>query len=873
MKTLAKLLIMLSAAAFVAFSCEQGPELEPPVVTPEDDEEVDDAPEAKPGLWDASAVTFSISAESPSTWAVGDVVKVFDDDFVRVEFTATDAENPASFTTSKWTGYIPAYAVYSLGTQYCDTDEGIIKYVQLPAEQKLSEGENCVRTAFPAVGKFEEDDEVGYKMSSMKNVSARLAFTFVDDKIKALKIEGLNDEIIAGQGNIKYEDFAWIMKEDASQSVVTLLPAGDAFVAGSTVYASLLPGTFANGLRVTLTNLEDLTVARTFYEDGIVIERNDIVTLPDAIDTPQSQWRSTVVNTMINAEAPSTWMADDVVAVFDQDNASVPFTTTETAASAMFSTTEWTGKTPVYAAFTSGTAAYDVASNNVTLTVPVQQQISAGTDSDHKAMPAVAEIKSTDSDFGVAPMTNVAGRVAMTFMSDTKVKSVKIQGVADEAIAGTFKYNVNDQSITEASETIVTITPSGETFEGGSTVYAAVLPGNYASGLKVTLTLIDNSLMVKTFGENGGIVVERNKDVILPEIVDLPAVAFPEEFVVAVNLQKSWPFKEAYSATVNDYTYVYTEGLDLNFRFDGTYNYASGLDFSSASGKLILPQVEGRYLNSVVVVHEAAGSKKLSVHKVVDDVQIGNTYKTHVWKQPVPVANFSPHSADQCYVSLVDAMKITHIYLLYNSSADGDDAVKLGFESPYKPYNNNGEGDGSVYVNEENDASPFIGISHNKQNNWDEATTPNPYTFTQTVNSVSYTFEGMRPSEWKGQYLYGWTNGMFNCNWGSPNLLKLPRKGKLVWAAATIYNAYNATKTNRTISIESMDQGDADYTNVGSVTHMASVAQGTGDGTTVENSASYKAWCLEDAYSPTKDYYISCVAGNTTITFLVLIYL
>ena len=59
MKTLAKLLIMLSAAAFVAFSCEQGPELEPPVVTPEDDEEVDDAPEARPGLWDASAVTFS----------------------------------------------------------------------------------------------------------------------------------------------------------------------------------------------------------------------------------------------------------------------------------------------------------------------------------------------------------------------------------------------------------------------------------------------------------------------------------------------------------------------------------------------------------------------------------------------------------------------------------------------------------------------------------------------------------------------------------------------------------------------------------------------------------------------------------------------
>lgn len=875
------LLIMLIAAVSMTFSCDKVQESdEPQVEIPDDETGEGDDGQTEPSIWDGSSVSFPIGAEEPVVWAAGDVVKVFDADFVRVEFTASAAGNPTSFTASEWTGYKPAYAVFSDGIQYCDTDEGIVRYVELPSEQKLTGDEDYVRTALPAVGKVEEDEELDYKISSLKNLAARIAFTFVEGKTKSLKIEGLDGEVIAGTGNVKYDGLSWTPKEDASETVVTLFPSGDTFTAGSTVYACILPGTFAKGLRVTLTDSQDKDIIRTFFvEEGVDIERNADVTLPDAIDTPQSQWKSSVVNVPISIESPSTWASDDVVAVFDVDGNAVMFTTDAKAEPAIFSTNEWTASRPVCAAFSSGTPSFNVSAGTLSLQLPVQQRIESGTVADRCAMPAVAAIdENTESDYTISEMENVAGRIAMRFLSDTRVKSVKLQGINNEALAGSFTYDVNAGIVTGAAETIVTVTPSGETFEGGSTIYVTVLPGNYAGGIKVTMTLSDNSIMTKIFGEDTGIVVERNKDTVLPEIVDLPSVEFPEEFVVSLNLVKSWPFREAYAAGCNEYTYEYSEGLDLNFGFEGTYDYSSGLDFTAASGRLILPQVEGRYLNSVVVVHEANGAKKLELHKVSDNSQIGNQYKTHVWKKPVPVAKFSPHTTDRCYVSLVDAMKITNIYLLYNSVADGADAVKLGFEHIYGAINDNGgiEGDGSVYVLDLNDTggtkSPFVGINY-ARGNWDVAATPDPYTFTQTVNGVTYTFESMRPDSWsQGQHLFCWQNGMWTCSWGTPNMLKLPKTGKLVWVGVVGGNAYTSGK-NRSLSILSKDQGDTEYTTVGERTYLATAAQGNGDGTTEANSTVYKAWCLEDSYSPTKEYYLNAHAGSMLIPFFVLVYL
>ena len=883
MKTRFLTLIILFAATAMAFSSCQSKEEPEPVEEPVEELEEPEEGELDPtSPWFSKAVSWTIGAEAPSVWAAGDSIRVFDHDFVRITFTTNESGASASFSTNEWTGYKPAYAVFSEGIAYCNTDEGIIRQIPVPATQQLDGTNDCVRYAFPAVGKAEEDGETSFKLPSMKNVTARIKFSFVDSKTKALTIKGLEDEQLAGKINVKYEDLSWSAVEGTEETAITLLPSGDAFTAGSTVYASILPGTFAKGFKVTVTNLEGLNVGRAFFtENGIKVDRNAMVELPDAIDTPQSPWKSSVTSINVGAEAPSAFAAGDAITVYDANGAAVSFTTDAATVPANFSTTEWTGEKPTYAVFTTGTPSVDVADADATfgVSVPAQQKIDAGSDADHAAMPAVAAVEPDETvDYKITSMSNAAGRIALTFLPGTKAKSVKIQGMDGEALAGTISLKFSNLSYSVSTpETSVTVTPSGDSFAGGSTVYAAILPGTFAKGLKFTVTDTDNKVIENVFGEETGIVVARNHDTTLPDAVDTKPLNFPEEFVVHVDFTKTWPFQEAWSAGKDNYTFLYSTELPMSFKFAGTCAYdASNLNFSAAGGKLILPQIDGRYLNSVVVVHKEGASKKLEMHKVSDDSQIGNQYKTHVWKKPVPVAKFSPHSNEQCYVLLVDANAIEHIYLRYNSSAGGSNAVKLGFESQWNPFNNsNGEGDGSVYVLDVvggSNKSPFVGISYTSSNGWDQEGTPDPYTFTQTVDGVSYTFESIRPDKWAGQHMYCWNGGMRSCNYGSPNRLKLPRTGKLVWAAAITGNAYSATKDRR-FGILAKDEGEADYTEVGTYTFLATAKQGTGDGSTVENSATYKAWCLDDVYSPTKDYYLDLMAGNTYINFLVLVYL
>ena len=871
---------MFFAATAMAFSSCQGEEkpepVEEPIEEPVDpgEEELDPT-----SPWFSKTVSWTIGAEAPSVWEPGDSIRVFDHDFVRIKFVTDGSGANASFSTNEWTGYKPACAVFSEGIVYCNTDEGIIRQIPVPATQQLEGTNDCVRYAFPAVGKAEEDGDTNFKLPSMKNVTARIKFTFQDSKTKALTIKGMEDEQLAGKINVKYEDVSWAAVEGTEENTITLLPAGDAFTAGSTVYASILPGTFAKGFKVTVTNLEDLNVGRAFFtEEGIKVDRNAVVELPDAIDTPQSPWKSSVTSINVGTEGPSAFAAGDAITVYDVNGVAVSFTTDAATVPANFSTTEWTGEKPVYAVFTTGTPTLNVADADATfgVTVPAQQKIDASAATDHAAMPSVASVEPDETvDYKITSMSNAAGRIALTFLSGTKAKSVKIQGMDGEALAGGISVKLSDLSFALTSpETSVIVTPDGDSFTGGSTVYATVLPGTYAKGLKFTVTDTDNKVIENIFGEETGIVVARNQNTILPDAVDTKPLSFPEEFVVHVDFTKAWPFQEAWSAGTDEYTFQYTAELPMSFKFAGTYAYdASGLNFTAAGGKLIRPQIDGRYLNSVVVVHKEGASKKLELHKMSDDSKIGNQYKTHVWKKPVPVAKFTAHMDEQCYVSLVDANAIEHIYLRYNSFAEGSAAVKLGFESQYKPFNNNnGEGDGAVYVKDESDKSPFIGINYKASNGWDQETTPNPYTFTQTVDDVAYTFESIRPDKWAGQHMYCWTNGMRNCNYGSPNMLKLPRTGKLVWVAAICGNGYNASKDRR-FGILAKDEGDSDFSEVGAYTFLASAKQGTGDGSTVENSAIYKAWCLDDVYSPSKDYYLSVVAGNTYINFLVLIYL
>ena len=77
MKTRSKLLIMLMSAVSMTFSCDkvQEPD-EPQVEIPDDETGEGDDEQTEPSIWDGSSVSFTIGAEEPVVWAVGDVVKV-----------------------------------------------------------------------------------------------------------------------------------------------------------------------------------------------------------------------------------------------------------------------------------------------------------------------------------------------------------------------------------------------------------------------------------------------------------------------------------------------------------------------------------------------------------------------------------------------------------------------------------------------------------------------------------------------------------------------------------------------------------------------------------------------------------------------------
>ena len=62
--------------------------------------------------------------------------------------------------------------------------------------------------------------------------------------------------------------------------------------------------------------------------------------------------------TVLDGAAP-VWTSDDILTVFDVDAAAVPFTLVSgTGSVATFSTGSWTGKTPVYAAYSCGSICF-----------------------------------------------------------------------------------------------------------------------------------------------------------------------------------------------------------------------------------------------------------------------------------------------------------------------------------------------------------------------------------------------------------------------------------------------------------------------------------------------------------------------------------
>ncbi len=644
-------------------------------------------------------------------------------------------------------------------------------------------------------------------------------------------------------------------------------------------------------------------------EDDPIVEPT-----PDPEPEP-SAWEGKTVSIKAAVEAIQgldlKWAADDAIKLFDADAVGVDFTNTSGAdATGTFSTTAWTGKKPLYAVHTTGAAYCNVEQGSFIMTLPAEQAVAEDNIFAKGANPSVGKVEEdATEEYKINSMKNVAALLEFTFVEGTAMNSLTIEGLDGEQLAGGANVVYSDMSWTAGPNpaTSVVLTPSTGVFKTGVKYYAAVLPGTLAKGIKITIRDGADGKMVKTFGEESGLTLARSTITNFGEDIDYkepPKVE--EEFVVGIHFKNGWPFKEtAVTAPASEgdkYTYNYKDLEDFEFKLQGTYAFTdSKLSFTADEGRIYLPVIEGRYLNSVVIVHATSNAtapvsddkRRIEIHKAADDAIIGIRYLTHQWKRPVPVAKFSPHSAEQCYLLLTQATDVTDIYLRYNSTAEGTDAVKLGFESQYRNFNNNngntgGEGDGSVYLYQSSSnpdesyeaedktaLSPFVSIKDRTK--WGSTAVedlPNPYKFYQICNGVTYTFEVMIPSTWEEnhQRLWTWSNGLWSADYANPNILKLPNTGKLVWAGVACGNSYSAGK-NRLVGIWAKDVNDDDYSVVGEEVHMASANKGTADGSEEGNSMLYKMWNLEDDFSATKEYYLHAQAGATNFTCMVLVYL
>ena len=361
------------------------------------------------------------------------------------------------------------------------------------------------------------------------------------------------------------------------------------------------------------------------------------------------------------------WVNEDVLYVFDQDGTGVEFNmVSNNGTSASFETTEWTGKTPVYASCSqAGSDAACTAGGILTVKLATTQSIHAANTYGKNASVSVGKITDNVGTYTIDEMKNVTGLLGFSLKS-TEVASIEISSVGSETMAGFVDVdyaklaadNVNfwTETAAKAQSSTITVTPSGDaldngTFKAGS-YYISLLPQAYASGLQFTLkNKSGNIIGTQTIGATGGVTISRSKIKETEGFLDSIDM-LPNEFTVDIVFNDR-PFGD-YPAQadqdpgtgeeyVYNYPYTYmgmnkTEPLTFTIgkgyhqtsgAYDGCYRYllidytspANGtyaMRFNKAWGWVLTPAIAGRTLKSVTVSISNTASKQWKVRTAVN---------------------------------------------------------------------------------------------------------------------------------------------------------------------------------------------------------------------------------------------------------------
>lgn len=357
------------------------------------------------------------------------------------------------------------------------------------------------------------------------------------------------------------------------------------------------------------------------------------------------------------------WRNTDVLVVFDDELAGVELTTADAngATTATFTTTEWTGKTPKYAAAYCPnygesrilTAPSDgVMSVKFRATLPIDNLNTSG----FMSSAMVGKVEENAGAYTISEMKNVMGYLGFTLSKNT-AKKVTVESIGGEPVSGWVdvdyaKLVANNPAFWtattgKAQETKITLTPStnaktGNCFKAG-TYYTSLLPQTYTQGLKITVYDESDAVIAEqTIGATAGITITRSEKVKVSSAIDIVKVNLPETVVIDLNFYNAAspetacnPFGFTDPGTANEnattgeqYTipYNFTDsktGQPASTEFTFTvcrssssagathyyYRYYTNnvfgngyvLVFDNSSSWIGLPAIEGKYISSVEI--------------------------------------------------------------------------------------------------------------------------------------------------------------------------------------------------------------------------------------------------------------------------------
>ena len=435
---------------------------------------------------------------------------------------------------------------------------------------------------------------------------------------------------------------------------------------------------------------------------------------------------------------------------------------TEPSATAVFTTTTegFTGEEYLAHYPASVSATMDLENKTVSTLISNNQKPVAGS-MDPTAAPMVAYAATTNFTF--------KNTVALAKFTVAEEGVAVVHLAADEALAGSYTYGVEDHSTTisesNVSNTITVVPATGSTFAKDETYYVAVIPG-----VKANLKLSVNGVTVK---KADSFEFERNK------IYNLGTVKCEETPWKVTGVVNDWD-------TVNfDYTFEAVEGEEnllvaKNVKVTGAMKFTKGYDWNTLSqmGSATATAAE---LNKWYTASTSMDSKDITVNstETLFDIYLfeesqyafvkageaaptvpgGERYKIYAYNyakmNPLYLYTWGGHASGTWPGVKVTATEVINGYTYYvyelPTAATGSSIQMI--------FNN---GNGTQTADSESikvEANIYVRVEAGKIVKLDDANNPEP----EVVNP-DYKIYVKNTAKWPKVYIYAWT-GLNTGNW------------------------------------------------------------------------------------------------------------